>query len=151
MKAAVPATRAEAEAAYQANAASVYRSKNSSLHRQYWALDPGTGGGPPPIYKSGKTFIIAHDLEGPNLPPPHAEPIEADEGAESENVRAMGEHLDARLRAKSSIPAAAPAPGTSGMAHGPTLDSSGGVATAPTMPRSPRPKRRCRNRSTPVK
>ena len=145
IKPAMPATRADAEAAYRANPNSVYRSKNESVHGQWWRIDPGTGGGPPPVYKSGNTYIIAHDLTGPGLPPPHAQPIEADEGAEGANVRAMGKHLDDQLRAKSSIPqtpttpakpapGSAPPPQTPGMAYGPTLDNSGGVATAPTVP-----------------
>jgi hypothetical protein len=147
MRPAVPASQEEAEAAFRANPASVYRSKNDSLHRQYWRTDGST---PPPIYKSGNTYIIAPKIEGPNLPPPTPEPVEADEGAEGANVRALGEHLDARLRAKSSIPSAGQTPTTpvvdaQGQARtpnddprrtsgiGPTLDASGGVATAPTM------------------
>jgi hypothetical protein len=133
MKPAVTANKEEAEAAYRANPASVYRSKNDSLHRQYWELDAEGSEGPPPIYKSGNTFIIAPDVEGPGLPPPHPEPIPADEGAELENVRALSEHLDARVRARSSIPAPAAAESTTNPA--PPGTQSTGAEAAPAVGR----------------
>jgi hypothetical protein len=108
IKPAMPVSLSEAQAAYRKDPSSVYRSKNDSLHRQYWAIDPGTGGGPPQAYRSGKTIIIAPDLAGPGLPPPHTEPIEADEGAESRNVEALGQHLDARRAGAAGPPAPGP-------------------------------------------
>jgi hypothetical protein len=114
IKPAVPATKAEAEAAYRRDPSLVYRSQNDSLHGQYWRIDPGTGGGPPPVYRSGKTYIVAPGVTGPGLPPPRTEVTQADEGMERDNIKAMGEALDRRRAQTAPTPVAPGAPASPG-------------------------------------
>jgi hypothetical protein len=106
----VVATQAEAEEAFRRDPKLVHRSLNDSLHGQYWRIDPATGAGAPRVFRSGKTYIIAPEVVSPALPPPHAEPIPADEGMEADNVRAMTAHLDRRRAENAGRPVPAGAP-----------------------------------------